>query len=562
MTMSLENRIRKGLEFDDDTYYSLSHVYTSLVAQVHSVVVTQKGFQYLRVWRARCFGPAKFSEEREERIFRITQEIFKSYLVPPDPRIGKAIEYFGKEYLLEIAVYDNHQEVIKTVNSGDFILLSNVHIGSKEKAITLSIHGGGFASYNREITPIPTDFSDPKMRLFRKRCRRMLEQVTNYENFEEFIEHEELDDENDNLVSEPYKNIMIGDEIAVNYFPKSSQCSYYFLTHIHPEYLRDLDLTADRTVFCSETTSDILPEIMGIDSKNVPANSIFPMRLNHPYSFEEFQATMIDSNHCPGSVMILFEGELIQKHAGGPVLCTGDFRADKTFLSELKSGPSRFLSELKLARIHMDNTYFSLDQNILQLDHARDLLIQNIESRHPDKNIIIPLHRLGRESLIESIVQALNEPILMFKARLEIARILNAEHSAVRKNTIRNIEIVEKDTWDYSVPENSVVINISMNDCIVESQQEQLNIHEFVTTDDQGTSESLEVVAANPDFQETSKSLEVAEIEMKGSLATKPPNLLEETSDTGFCEESGSVQMEPPRKKGKFQNLQEKIMHI
>ena len=83
-----------------------------------------------------------------------------------------------------------------------------------------------------------------------------------------------------------------------------------------------------------------------------------------------------------------------------------------------------------------------------------------------------------------------------------------------------------------------------------------------MTTDDQGTSESLEVAAANPDFQETSKSLEVAEIEMKGSLATKPPNLLAETSDTGFCEESGSVQMEPPRKKGKFQNLQEKIMHI
>ncbi|EFO84643.1 hypothetical protein CRE_03854 [Caenorhabditis remanei] len=133
MKMSLEDRIRNGLEFDDDTYYVLSHVYTNLVVQVHSVVVTQKNFQYLRVWRARSFGPAKFSEEREESTYRITQEIFKSYVVPPDPRIGKAIEYFGKEYLLEIAVYDNHQEVLKTTNSGDFLLLHNVHVGSKNK---------------------------------------------------------------------------------------------------------------------------------------------------------------------------------------------------------------------------------------------------------------------------------------------------------------------------------------------------------------------------------------------------------------------------------------------
>ena len=110
--------------------------------------------------------------------------------------------------------------------------------------------------------------------------------------------------------------------------------------------------------YCFSICSQFL--VCRVDPKHILDGTICPLELMRPHRFEGFQVTLLDANHCPGSVMFLFEGYLIEEFAGGPVLCTGDFRADKTFMNRL-DGPLNFLSEFRLARIYLDNTYFKLD---------------------------------------------------------------------------------------------------------------------------------------------------------------------------------------------------------
>lgn len=55
---------------------------------------------------------------------------------------------------------------------------------------------------------------------------------------------------------------------------------------------------------------------------------IRPLEMHKRHEMNGFSVTLISANHVPGSVMFIFEGKRIK---GGPVLYTGDFRADCAF---------------------------------------------------------------------------------------------------------------------------------------------------------------------------------------------------------------------------------------
>lgn len=69
---------------------------------------------------------------------------------------------------------------------------------------------------------------------------------------------------------------------------------------------------------------------------------IKPLELNVPHQMDGFSVTLIEANHVPGSVMFLFEGPKI---SDGVVLCTGDFRADFHFYTNIYS--MNILQEVK-----------------------------------------------------------------------------------------------------------------------------------------------------------------------------------------------------------------------
>lgn len=203
---SFDRRIEAACKFDDERYYKQYHRYFDVLAQVHSVVETINGAQMLRVWRGRKFGPGASAERRERRLFHVTQDSFKRYIVPPNPRIGKAIEENGKELLIEIDVYDDHRDGLKNLNvtlliyflfwkivlqSGDFVAIQNVHAASTRQTEMQVLHGGG-ASYQRGITTVPVDFEHEAFQNFKKKVEAVLETVAYDENFTEFQQPEEV----------------------------------------------------------------------------------------------------------------------------------------------------------------------------------------------------------------------------------------------------------------------------------------------------------------------------------------------------------------------------------
>ncbi|EFO84754.1 hypothetical protein CRE_03853 [Caenorhabditis remanei] len=517
MVSYLKESFLQPCQMDEDKNYIRFKNYFDLIAQVHSVVETKRGFKYLRVWRTMQLGVSESEKSNENTMFYVTPEIFKSYIVKPDSRIGHAVEHYGKHYLLEIAVYGNHQNVLQTLNSGDFVVVKNIHATQKSVygnlTTTLDLHEDG-TRFNRGIYLVPNNCNDPQFRLYQKTCRRMLELFTDKENFKEFeierrtsVNHPHVElmnrnlprvnieekpsevveetvpaesssaDPEDTMCAKPYSKIEIGSSIAVDYFIKRSKRPYHFLTHAHTDHTRGLDLTAGRPVYCSPQTALILPKIMGVDPKHILDGTICPLELMRPHRFEGFQVTLLDANHCPGSVMFLFEGYLIEEFAGGPVLCTGDFRADKTFMNRL-DGPLNFLSEFRLARIYLDNTYFKLDLEFPTRKSAQKKLIKEIKAKR-DKNIFIPLHRLGRESLLEETSRILKEPIIIYKEKLEIAELLNHFKKKIEtRKSNRKIEVVKKEhnilklvlhsgegvtIFSFRIPvsENSVIIDLS-----------------------------------------------------------------------------------------------------
>ncbi|EGT59944.1 hypothetical protein CAEBREN_13241 [Caenorhabditis brenneri] len=172
-------RIKDGHKFNDETYYLQWRRYMDLIAQVHSVVLTQRGTYVLKCWRGTKFGPANKAMEVESRLFRVNQDCFKEYIVSPDPRIANAVEKLGRECLLEIVVYDEHISVLDSVKSGDFVALQNVHGYVNGSLVhTLTIHGGDGMGRNRGITIIPKDYNQPEFLYFKARIDAVLHSVT------------------------------------------------------------------------------------------------------------------------------------------------------------------------------------------------------------------------------------------------------------------------------------------------------------------------------------------------------------------------------------------------
>ncbi|CAL2038172.1 unnamed protein product [Caenorhabditis brenneri] len=186
-------RIKEGYKFKDETYYLQWYRYMDLIAQVHSIVLTQRDGYVLRCWRGTNFGPSNRASGVESRLFRVRQEYFKQYIAAPDPRIGRAIEKMGKECLMEIVVYDEHVASLNGIKSGDFVALKNVHgYVNFTLAHTLTLHRGDGDGRNRGISIIPKDFNQHEFIIFKEKINDILAEVTDYEGFEEFITDEQF----------------------------------------------------------------------------------------------------------------------------------------------------------------------------------------------------------------------------------------------------------------------------------------------------------------------------------------------------------------------------------
>ncbi|XP_023557507.1 5' exonuclease Apollo isoform X2 [Octodon degus] len=145
--------------------------------------------------------------------------------------------------------------------------------------------------------------------------------------------------------------------------------------------------------------------------------------------------TLIDANHCPGSVMFLFEGYF------GTILYTGDFRYTPSMLKE----PALAVGK-QIHTLYLDNTNCNPALVLPSRQEAAQQIIQLIR-RHPQHNIKIGLYSLGKEALLEQLALEFQTWVVLSPQRLELVQLLGladvftVEEKAGRIHAVEHMEI-------------------------------------------------------------------------------------------------------------------------
>lgn len=165
--------------------------------------------------------------------------------------------------------------------------------------------------------------------------------------------------------------------------------------------------------------------------------------------------TLIDANHCPGSVMFFFEGYF------GRILYTGDFRYTENMVT---TSPFCDIISKPIDALYLDNTYCS-PKCVFPTREAAQREILTIIEQHPKEKIVIGLRNLGKENLLIAIASHFGTIIKVSEERYKTLELLNAhEQFSITDNNCR-IEVVpmmqvtqqNMDAWNSERPTTAIL---------------------------------------------------------------------------------------------------------
>uniref|UniRef100_A0A8C8SCZ8 5' exonuclease Apollo n=1 Tax=Pelusios castaneus TaxID=367368 RepID=A0A8C8SCZ8_9SAUR len=122
--------------------------------------------------------------------------------------------------------------------------------------------------------------------------------------------------------------------------------------------------------------------------------------------------TLIDANHCPGSVMFLFEG------CFGVILYTGDFRYTPAMLQE-----PALKNQKQIDVLYFDNTNCTPLCNLPSRQQATRQIKELIKA-HPHHQVKIGVYSLGKESLLIDLAMEFHTWVVVSPKRLEQIKLL------------------------------------------------------------------------------------------------------------------------------------------
>ncbi|XP_078496663.1 5' exonuclease Apollo [Lissotriton helveticus] len=240
--------------------------------------------------------------------------------------------------------------------------------------------------------------------------------------------------------------------IAVDFWTtrKIKYARLFFLSHMHSDHTAGLTSTWKQPIYCSEVTGRILHHKLQVNT-----NLIRPLELNvgHKINLDELgvntmTVTLIDANHCPGSVMFLFEGYF------GTILYTGDFRYSPQMLKEPPLNNRKTIDVL-----YLDNTNCNASQILPSRQQATEQ-IKDIISNHPKYDIVVGLYTIGKETLMVELAIEFETWIVVSPERLKLLILLDLkyvftqEEGAGRICVVKHSDITRENmnTWNQIHP--------------------------------------------------------------------------------------------------------------
>ncbi|XP_058154339.1 DNA cross-link repair 1A protein [Dasypus novemcinctus] len=188
-------------------------------------------------------------------------------------------------------------------------------------------------------------------------------------------------------------------------------CTAYFLTHFHSDHYAGLSKSFTFPVYCSEITGSLLRSKL-----HVQEQYIHPLPMDTECIVNGIKVVLLDANHCPGAVMILF-----YLPNGTVILHTGDFRADPTMERSLLAGQ-------KVHMLYLDTTYcspeysFPSQQEVIQfaINTAFEAVTLN-----PRTLVVCGTYSIGKEKVFLAIADVLGSKVGMVQEKYKTLRCLN-----------------------------------------------------------------------------------------------------------------------------------------
>ncbi|KAK1393689.1 Sterile alpha motif domain-containing protein [Heracleum sosnowskyi] len=188
-------------------------------------------------------------------------------------------------------------------------------------------------------------------------------------------------------------------------------CSHWFLTHFHLDHYQGLTKSFSHgKIYCSSVTAKLVNVKIGISWDNI---QILP--LNQKISIAGIDVTCFDANHCPGSIIILFEPP-----NGKAVLHTGDFRFDE----EMTRIPA--LQDCHVDRLILDTTYCDPQYDFPKQEAVIQFVIEAIQAEvfNPKTLFLIGSYTIGKERLYLEVARVLRKKVYINAAKLHVLECL------------------------------------------------------------------------------------------------------------------------------------------
>ncbi|NXV75795.1 DCR1B exonuclease, partial [Atlantisia rogersi] len=285
--------------------------------------------------------------------------------------------------------------------------------------------------------------------------------------------------------------VIPGTPIAVDFWSvrRAGAARLFFLSHMHSDHTVGLSSTWSRPLYCSPLTARLLhrrlqvgapgsarpglparPPGLTARAPQVPTRWIRPLEVGQSHVLgEEVTVTLLDSNHCPGSVMFLFEG------AFGTILYTGRGRAprpppwpvpcadcpvlagDFRYSSTMQAEPA--LRGRRIDRLYLDNTHCHPHRALPSRQRATCQAAHIIRT-HPQHRVVVGVYSLGKEALLVDLAVEFSTWIVVSPSRLEQMRLLElpdvftAEEGAgwIRAVDVAEIRWDTLDSWNMLHP--------------------------------------------------------------------------------------------------------------
>ena len=227
---------------------------------------------------------------------------------------------------------------------------------------------------------------------------------------------EQLDYAKANWICPAYKRVP-GTDFTVDAFRYGCipGCKAYFLSHFHSDHYAGLNKRfIFGPIFCSYITANLVHYRLGVSYEYLR-----PLPICTVNEIDGVNVTLLDANHCPGSVSFLFE--VRDRHRSRRYFHTGDFRANDIICNH------PLLLNAPIDILYLDTTYLNpsyvFPSQTEALNFIGDIVGTNVQEC-PETLILVGTYMIGKERVFLSIAESLNCKIFVDPTKRKILEYL------------------------------------------------------------------------------------------------------------------------------------------